>query len=176
MRLHLNATCRVCGIRFPVIRGDAKTCSSTCRSRLRRGHAFAYFAGLSAKERAAERAYHDASDLVLVTVKEAKTAREAVRELNREARRKRMLIQVLGLGQLEKLEQEQRRQNMKRLGVVAGVIKHLAQKQLEISPQAIAEILNMPDDYPLEAVAAAIAELKAGGHYDGIVADASSPT
>ena len=175
MRINLDATCRVCGNRFPVVRGDAKTCSSTCRSRLRRGQAFAYLEGLSAKERQAEMAYHDAHDRVVVAVKEAKAAREKVRELNRAARRERALIQVLGRRQLEKLEQERRRQDMKLRGVVAGVVKHFTQAGREVSPQAIVDFLKMPDAYPLETVASAIEWLKAEGHYDGIVAEASSP-
>ena len=174
MRFNLNATCRVCGNRFPVVRGDAKTCSSSCRSRLRRGGAFAYLEGLSAKERKAEMAYHDAHDRVVVAVKEAKAAREKVRELKRAARREQALIQVLGRGQLQKLKQEQQRQNMKLRGVVAGVIKHFTQERREISPQAVADFLKMPDAYPLETVASAIEWLKAEGHYDGIVAEAMS--
>ena len=172
MRINLVATCRVCGNRFPVVRGDAKTCSSTCRSRLRRDQAFAYLERLSAKERKAEMAYHDAHDRVVAAVKEAKTAREKVRELNRAARRKRTLIQVLGLGQLAALEQEEKRRQQKVAGTVAGVVKLFAQEGRELTAQAVVDFLEMPDAYPLEIVADALENLRTEGHLDHIIAEA----
>ena len=53
---------RVCGIRFAASRSHAITCTPTCRKRLQRGETFAYFAGLSADQRRAEREYHAARD------------------------------------------------------------------------------------------------------------------
>jgi hypothetical protein len=54
--------CRVCGVRFAASRCHAVTCTPTCRKRLQRGQAFAYFAELSDDERRTERAYHAARD------------------------------------------------------------------------------------------------------------------
>jgi hypothetical protein len=61
--------CRVCGIRFAASRSHAVT----CRQRLHRGEAFAYFAGLSADQRSAEREYHAARDHLIAS----KRGREA---------------------------------------------------------------------------------------------------
>jgi hypothetical protein len=65
--------CRVCGIRFAASRSHAVTCTAAYRQRLHRGEAFAYFAGLSADQRSAEREYHAARDHLIAS----KRGREA---------------------------------------------------------------------------------------------------
>jgi hypothetical protein len=59
--------CRVCGIRFAASRSHAITCTPTCRQRLHRGEAFAYFAGLSINQRHAEREYHAERDHLIAS-------------------------------------------------------------------------------------------------------------
>ncbi len=60
--LTLGCTCRVCGLSFRSRRFDAITCSSTCRQRFKRGHAFAYLEGMTNRKQKSERERHAALD------------------------------------------------------------------------------------------------------------------
>jgi hypothetical protein len=82
-------TCRVCRLEFTASRFDAITCSSTCRQRLKRGHAFAYLTGLPKHVQRAEREMHAAFDKFLVAYRDDIAAKHRVRELNRERRRQK---------------------------------------------------------------------------------------
>jgi hypothetical protein len=170
--------CRVCGGTFLSTRFDAITCSSTCRQRLRRGQAFAYLANLSLSERRAERKWHRAHDARIAAEKRANAAQRELRDIRRRQReerramqRKRAIAEALGMQMLEQMGLEEKRRRRKMLGSVAAVVGLFAKEGREIAAQAIADFLNMPQDYPCEAVAEMLDELKADGEYDRIVAE-----
>jgi hypothetical protein len=73
-------TCQVCGLEFRSHRTDAKTCTTTCRQRLHRGHAFAYLTDLPPAQARARRAVHEAQA-------DALDLERAVRAAYRERRR-----------------------------------------------------------------------------------------
>jgi hypothetical protein len=77
--------CRVCGQQFRSVRFDAVTCSTTCRSRMRksRGQDLAYLDGLPPDQARARRMLHAAdADAIFI----AKLATASRREGRRERR------------------------------------------------------------------------------------------
>jgi hypothetical protein len=69
--------CRVCGQPFRTTRLDAETCSTTCRTRRRRGGDLAYLSSLPADQAQARRFVHEAQrDLIVTTKAVAKSRQE----------------------------------------------------------------------------------------------------
>jgi hypothetical protein len=168
--------CRVCGTEFFAPRRDTLTCTSTCRQRLHRGDAFAYFANLTAKQQRAQRELHDANDAALAAHKGAVAATRAVRDLKRmqrlkraeqervqrqvkaEQERERLLAEFTGRAYIA-AEKKKREQGL--LATVASVLKLFAkQHRSDTSAEAIAEFLDMPDAYPVGDIARALEQLQ----------------
>jgi hypothetical protein len=97
----VELVCRVCGIEFTAPRFDAKTCSSTCRSRLRRGGDLAYVNLLSKRDQRSARRMHaewdaeKAAHAVYISP-EGRDARRKVREQKAERERERLLDKIVG--------------------------------------------------------------------------------
>ena len=181
--------CRVCGLRFTAKRLDARTCSSTCRQRLRRGGAFAYFATLTKAERRRERKIHDASDAYVTARKGAAAARRAARASERKLRehdakiardkaaekaRHNAETERLAAAMLLLLE-EGRERTYERVhyGVIVVLKMFVQEQRNDLSAEAIAAHMNRPD-FPLDVVTEALADLKASGDYDHIIAEAAA--
>ena len=168
--MRVSLVCRVCGRDFIAPRFDAKTCSSTCRQRLRRGGDLAYLAGLSKKQQRLERNVHDSYEALKVAHKEQVAATRDVRETKRKLReckadqkRERFLDEITG--RIYRHEQEAKRRQGGR-ATVAGYIKlFVHERRNDFSAEAIAAAINMPDHYPVELVAASLEDLKASGDY-----------
>jgi hypothetical protein len=101
--MKVSLVCRVCGIDFTAPRFDARTCSSTCRSRLRRGGDLAYLSGLSKREQRKAREIHAAYDKAkaahrkyVVAAREAREASRKVREREAEEKHQLLLDQIVG--------------------------------------------------------------------------------
>ena len=159
--------CRVCGASFQARRSDALTCSSTCRQRLRRGGGYAYLDRLSPDEQWIWYKYHETQDALIASSKEARAARQIVREAatrKREeaaaAERERVLAEFLGRQVLAKLRAEELKRQQKTDGVVVACVEWFTKEGREISPEAIANFLNQPE-YSRDIVAAALARLHA---------------
>jgi hypothetical protein len=174
--------CRVCGLEFTAARFDAKTCTDTCRSRLRRGGDLAYLddPALSRKEKRAGRAMHAAYDdtkaahrKLVEATRAARDERRKLREQKKEQERQRFLDEVTG--RIYRQQQEDR-QRQGQLSTVAGCIKLFAkERRNDFSAEAIAALLDSPH-YPVEDVAERLAELKTSGDFDRIIADTQDPT
>jgi hypothetical protein len=174
--------CHVCGRNFTASRFDARTCTSACRQRLRRGQEFAYLAGLTKRQQRAGREMHAAYDKLRAAHKDHVAAMRKAREAKREARRQQAeqdreraiaeltskitaLTNFAALSrsreQLKKLREEQARQRQRMRGSVAGVLKLFDQQQRnDRSAEAIAAFLDMPDYFPVEVVRELLAELR----------------
>jgi hypothetical protein len=74
--------CRVCGQPFRATRLDAETCSTTCRTRRRRGGDLTYLSALPADQAQARRFVHEAQAATIATAR-------AVAASKREGRRQR---------------------------------------------------------------------------------------
>jgi hypothetical protein len=168
--------CRVCGREFVAPRFDAKTCTPTCRQRLRRGGDLGYLAGLGKRQQRAERKMHAAYDEAKATYRElvianraARAERRKLRQQKAEEERQRLLDQIVGAAYRE-TQQKQRQQAQ--LGGVAGVLKLFTnERRNDMSAEAIAAFLDSVH-YPVEEVAERLTELKASGDYDRIIAEA----
>jgi SLT domain-containing protein len=168
--------CRVCGMTFTAPRWDARTCSTTCRSRLHRGGDLAYLAGLTAKQQRLERIMHDTRTEWIATYREAAVA-------NREARRARRQQQIeqrnadflaMAVGRAVIAEQK-RRQEQGTLATVAGILQvFVRERRNDMSAEAMANFLALPEQYPVEAIARALDQLRADGDYDRIVSTAGN--
>jgi hypothetical protein len=88
-RKRVPLVCHVCGRNFTASRFDARTCTSACRQRLRRGQEFAYLAGLTKRQQRAGREMHAAYDKLNAAPKNHVAATRKAREAKREARRQR---------------------------------------------------------------------------------------
>jgi hypothetical protein len=163
--------CRVCGMRFMPTRRDAITCTGTCRQRLRRGGAFAYLAALSPRQRVRERRYHADLDRYIADCRQEDRAQRAEahqrRQQRLEAKRRDQLALVLGHVQLRQNEQQQEQQHRHLLMSVSACIALFAKEGREITPAAIAAIL---DAFSEDEIASALAELRASGEYEHDVA------
>ena len=181
--------CRVCGLRFTAKRLDARTCSSTCRQRLRRGGAFAYFTTLTKAERRREREIHTASDNYITTHKRATAARRKARASERKLRehdakiardkaveiaRHNAETERLAAAMMLLLEEERERSYERvHRGVVIVLKTFVQEKRNDLSAEAIAAYMNRPDLCPLDLVTEVLADLKASGDYDRIIAEAA---
>jgi hypothetical protein len=74
-----------CGLEFMPIRNDGKTCSDTCRQRLRRGRRFAYLAELPQAQQQARRALHQAIEGTIALERAIRAARRERRNIGRRA-------------------------------------------------------------------------------------------
>jgi hypothetical protein len=182
-------TCRVCGLSFPATRPHAFTCTDTCRQRLKRGQAFAYFASLSKDQQRAERRYHDAVDAHFALAKASVAATREYRDLKRAQRQEqadreqerakrerereweRIGFEIVGRGVIA--EQKKQREQAARSAVASVLMLFAKERRNDMSAEAIAELINMPDDYPLEGIALALDQLRASGDYDRIVNEAA---
>src|SRR5215469_16553450 len=86
-RKRVPLVCHVCGRNFTASRFDARTCTSACRQRLRRGQEFAYLAGLTKRQQRSGREMHAAYDELKAAHKDHVAAKRTTREAKREARR-----------------------------------------------------------------------------------------
>jgi hypothetical protein len=171
--------CHVCGRNFTASRFDARTCTSTCRQRLRRGQGFAYLAGLTKRQQRAGREMHAAFDELKAAHKDHVAATRKAREAEREARcqqeRERTIAELAskitalasfaaflrGRKQFKKLREEQEQQRQRMRGLVAGVLKLFDRQQRnDRSAEAIAAFLDMPEYFPVEVVRELLAELQ----------------
>jgi hypothetical protein len=183
-----SATCRVCGETFRPVRFDAITCTDTCRKRLQRGGAFAYLADLSPMERRAERKRHALHDQTIDSTRKVMAERRErlrldpnrplrVQKRQKAAERKRVAEEVARQQRRAraKLDMEQQRPRNDNLGmvVVGAIMLFVKQRRNDFSAEAITAMLDMPEHYPLELVAARLARLHADGDFDRIVADAA---
>jgi hypothetical protein len=171
-----SCTCRVCGIDFPAARFDAQTCSDTCRSRRARGGDLAYLNDptLGRKRKRLALASHEANDVFAAAHREYVAATRKVRELGRERRqrqaaeeRQRLVDQMIGAG-VREAQAKAGRQRQRG----AAALKLFAQERRDLDAAAIAAMLK---HYPVDLVAALLAELKASGDFDRIVAEAAQP-
>jgi hypothetical protein len=174
--------CHVCGRNFTASRFDARTCTSACRQRLRRGQGFAYLAGLTKRQQRAGREMHAAYDKLKAAHKDRVAATREVREAKREARRQQaererehaiaeLTSKITALAnfaallrsreQLKKQREEQERQRQRMRGTIAGVLKLFNQQRRDDrSAEAIAAFLDMPEYFPVEVVRELLAELR----------------
>jgi hypothetical protein len=135
--------CRVCGRDFVAPRFDAKTCTPTCRQRLRRGGDLAYLAGLGKRQQRAERKMHADWDGTKVEhrdyVAATRAGRRQLRELKAKEEHERLLNQIVGAAYRKVKEREHRREHRERVGIaVAGVLKLFAeQRRNDMSAEAI---------------------------------------
>jgi hypothetical protein len=176
--------CRVCGINFTAPRFDAKTCSSTCRSRLRRGGDLAYLnhPDLPRGYKRTHRKMHAAYDAAKAAHRKAVTATRKVREEDRKLKQKlkqqkadeereRLLDEITG--HIYRQQQAAARRQGQ-LSSVAGCLKFLTrERRNDFSAEAIAALLDS-EYYPVEEIAERLDELKASGDYDRILAEASA--
>jgi hypothetical protein len=172
--------CHVCGRNFTASRFDARTCTSACRQRLRRGQEFAYLAGLTKRQQRAGREMHAAYDRLKAAHKDhvaaTRKAREAKRARPQQAEREReraiaeLTSKITALAnfaaflrsreQLKKLREEQGRQRQRMRSSVASVLKLFdQQRRNDRSAEAIAAFLDMPEYFPVEVVRELLAEL-----------------
>jgi hypothetical protein len=170
--------CHVCGRNFTASRFDARTCTSTCRQRLRRGQEFAYLAGLTKRQQHAGRKMHAVYDELKAARKDhvaaRRKAREAKREAVRQQERERTIAELAskitalanfaallrGREQFKKLREEQEQQRQRMRDLVAGVLKLFDQQwRNDRSAEAIAAFLDMPEYFPVEVVRELLAEL-----------------
>jgi len=177
-----HSICRVCGTNFPSPRCDAITCTDTCRQRLKRGQAFAYLASLSKAEQRAQRRYHEAVDASIAATKAATASRRAYRDTVRthrqqkaeqqwERERERVVAEVVGRAYLTEQKKQREQATLK---TTASVLMLFAkERRNDMSAEAIAELINMPDDYPIEEIRLALDQLHASGDYDRIVNEAA---
>jgi hypothetical protein len=170
----VELVCRVCGIEFTAPRFDAKTCSSTCRSRLRRGGDLAYVKLLSKRDQRSARKMHaewdaeKAAHAVYISP-EGRDARRKVREQKAERERERLLDKIVGAA-YRKAERE--KELTAAIKTVAAFLKLFTeQRRNDFSAEAITAAIDDAVGYPLELVTAALAELKASGDYDRILAE-----
>jgi hypothetical protein len=167
--------CRVCGKRFWRMRFDAVTCSPRCRQRLRRGHAFEYLAALSLRDQRIERELHAALDEVRAAQKEATAAGRRARDARREVRllpfRRQVRLEMIVENARRMGEADTARHRQKALATVAGTLKFFASQGRDVSAEAMAEFLKMPDVLAPALIAELLDELKASGDYDRIVED-----
>jgi hypothetical protein len=181
-RKRVPLVCHVCGRHFTASRFDARTCTSTCRQRLRRGQEFAYLAGLTKRQQRAGREMHAAYDKLKAPRKDHVADTRKAREAKREARRQRaeqerehtiaeltskitalanFAALLRGRKQLNKLREGQERQQQRMRGTVAGVLKLFDQQQRDDrSAEAIAAFLDMPEYFPVEVVRELLADLQ----------------
>jgi uncharacterized protein YfaQ (DUF2300 family) len=73
--------CCVCGLVFKPAQYHAKTCSSTCRQRLRRGGHLAYIADWPQARQQARRALHQALADVIIIERTVRAARRQRRKI-----------------------------------------------------------------------------------------------
>ena len=173
-----RAVCRVCGMDFVSPRCDAITCTDTCRQRLKRGQALAYLATLSKSEQRVFRRYHVARDATIAAHKAAVAATRQHRDLGRahqrresERERERLVAEIVGRGYIA--EQKRKREQSMR-STAAGLLKlFVQQRRNDMGAEAMAEVLNRPDDYPADELAQALDWLRATGEYDRIVNEAT---
>jgi hypothetical protein len=151
-------------------RRDQITCTATCRQRLHRGGAFAYLADLSPREQKRARRYHANVDWHIADCRQVDRTWRAEAHQRRqqrvEAKRRDQTALVLGRVQLKPIEQEQEQRHRHLLGSVSACVALLAKEDREITPAAIAAILQFPED----EIASALAEMPASGEYDQDVA------
>jgi hypothetical protein len=180
-RKRVPLICHVCGRHFTASRFDARTCTSACRQRLRRGQKFAYLAGLTKRQQRAGREMHAAydelkaahKDHVVATRKACEAKHEAHRQ-QADQKRERAIAEltskitalanfaalVRSREQLKKLREEQGRQRQRMRSSVAGVLKLFdQQRRNDRSAEAIAAFLDMPEYFPVEVVRELLAEL-----------------
>ena len=70
------------------------------------------------------------------------------------------------------LKEQQQHREQAVLATVAGMLVFFTrERRNDMSAQAMADSLAMPDDYPVEAIAKALDQLRATGDYDRIVAE-----
>ena len=86
------------------------------------------------------------------------------------SKRRDQLALVLGHVQLRQNEQQQERQHRHVLMSVSACVALLAKEDREITPAAIAAILDSPMQFPEDEIASALAEMRASGVYDHDVA------
>jgi hypothetical protein len=86
--MRVPLVCRVCGIEFTAPRFDAKTCSSTCRTRLRRGGDLAYLndPSLGKRVQRTAREMHAAYDALRAAHRASVAATRAARAERRKLR------------------------------------------------------------------------------------------
>jgi len=173
-RKRVPLVCQVCGSQFTASRFNARTCTSACRQRLRRGQEFAYLAGLTKRQQRAGREMHAAYDKLKAAHKAIEAKLEARRqqaELKLERAIAELTSKITALAnfaallrsreQLKKLREEQGRQRQRMRSSVAGVLKLFdQQRRNDRSAQAIAAFLDMPEYFPVEVVRELLAELQ----------------
>jgi hypothetical protein len=173
--------CHVCGRNFTASRFDARTCTSACRQRLRRGREFAYLAGLTKRQQRTGREMHAAYDKLKAAHKHHVAATRKAREAKREARRQQaeqvrertiaeLTSKITALAnfaallrarkQRKKLREEQERRRQRMRGTVAGVLKLFDRQQRDDrSAEAITAFLDMPEYFTVEVVRELLADL-----------------
>ena len=175
--MRVPLVCRVCGIAFTAPRFDAKTCSSTCRSRLRRGFDLAYLndPSLGKRERRAGYELHAAYDAAKAehrestiarrkAIIESRTLREMKAKQKAEQDHQRLLDQIVGAAYRKTMLTST-------IKTVAAFLKLFAKEQRnDFSAEAITAVIDNPEQYPLELVRQALADLKASGDFDRILA------
>jgi hypothetical protein len=142
--------CRVCGMNFTAPRFDAKTCSSTCRSRLRRGGDLAYLndpdlpGGRKRAARAMHAAYDEEKAAHRELVAEIRARREERRRLKQqkvEQERQRFIDEITGRAQRELQQRQEAQRRRQQLGGVAGCITLFAkERRNDFSAEAIAAL------------------------------------
>jgi hypothetical protein len=174
--MRIPMTCRLCGMEFTAHRFDAKTCSSTCRQRLRRGGDLAYLSTLGKRQQRLQREVHETYDAWIIAYKASVAATQKVREEKRKLKQlkaapkaERFFNEVIGAA-YRKVEREQAMTAA--LRIVAAYLKlFVKQRRNDFSTEAITAAIDNPEHYPFELVADALAKLKADGDYSRILAE-----
>jgi len=180
----MKRICRVCGRDFTSRRVDAITCTSTCRQRLSRGHAFAYLAGLSKREQKVHREMHAGYDRLIASVKRRnaflKDLRAEKRAEKQERERQRQLPQTFAdIGFQYVREPQLEQQRWLRIAVTGAIPFLVKEQRNDISAEVIFELIleaspRRRQDLTIEQVAKMLDELHASGDYDRIVAEATT--
>ena len=121
-----------CGQSFATARTNAKTCTSTCRQRLRHGAEFAYLARLGKYARSKERAYHRSRDLNLQFARDIVAAGRN--------RREQMNKSPANIASDPVLNAEQQRKRRRVLDAVMAFVKLLAKQGSEITAETVAAV------------------------------------
>jgi hypothetical protein len=119
---------------------------------------------------------HEANDAHMAAHRESVAANRVIRERARARRqrraaeeRQRFIDQIVGAGYREAQAKAGRQRQR---GAVAGFVKLFAkERRNDFSAEAIAAVLDS-EHYPVAEVAERLAELKASGDYDRIIAEA----
>jgi hypothetical protein len=165
---------------FMSYRFDAKTCTTTCRQRLRRGGDLAYLKRLDKRQQRRERKAldTDANAIALTRALRARYRRE--RDERRQQRvekakreHQRIVAEIVGRAHIE--DQRKKREQFMRKTISTVLMLFVSERRNDMSAQAMVDFMTANkfpamEEFTVEAVTEALEWMKAEGHYDRLVA------